>query len=328
MNASVNDTRSVRPRTLEESMYATIAYFDLFDYPLTPQELWTYLFYPPAGCTISEMLEKSKTHSELEWSQGFIHAKGRGCCVQERIGRYLHTERKVRKALRFARLASLVPGVAMIALCNTLALSHARDSSDIDVFIVARKGYLWFVRAACIVLSLFFGPRLSEQHMRDALCLSFFIRRDACDLSPCALNPSCGIDDVYLSLWVSRCVPMYDEGGQAQAFWEANRWTENSIPHRIPYIPNHMRSIHPNGVLRAVKKILTIILFPFQARIERTCAMIQKKRFPERIRRAASSAGSGVVITDQILKFHLNDRREYFQQALIERLRSCRISQV
>ncbi len=324
MTEPVNDKCSLQPRSLEESLYATIAYFDAFNYPLTPHELWAFLLYPPDDCSISEVVETSKEHPFIEWSKGFAHLKERNVCVQERIERYIHTERKVRKAMKFALWCSLVPGVAMIALCNTLAFSHARDGSDIDLFIVARKGHLWFVRAACIVLSLFFGPRLSEQHMRDALCLSFFIREDALDLSSLALPCLQGIDDVYLAIWVSRLVPIYDEGDSARLFWEANQWAAKIIPHRMQYVPSHVRRISHGVVLNAFKKIVTVLYSPFLRHVERVCKVVQQKKFPSDIRAAAHEAHSGVVISDTMLKFHLNDRRAYFVQQLIERLYSYR----
>ncbi len=324
MTEPVNDKYSLQPRSLEESLYATIAYFDAFNYPLTPHELWAFLLYPSDDYSISEVVEKSKEHPFIEWSKGFAHMKGRGVCVQERVERYVHTERKVRKAMKFARWCSLVPGVAMIALCNTLAFSHARDGSDIDLLIVARKGHLWFVRAACIVLSLCFGPRLSEQHMRDALCLSFFISEDALDLSSLALPCLQGIDDVYLAIWVSRLVPIYDEGGIARSFWKANQWAAKIIPHRMPYVPSHMRRIDHGIVLSTFKKSVSALYAPFHILSDRACKAIQQKKFPSAIRTAARQAHSGVVMSDTMLKFHLNDRREYFQRHLIEYLHSYR----
>ena len=318
---------SLKPATLKESIHATVAYFDLFDYPLTPHELWTFLMYPPwvsVPLSIMDVLDASMVMEELEWIKGFVCLKGKGGHVQERIDRYLIAERKMNRALRFARACAYVPGVAMIAVCNTLAFSNSRDSSDIDFFIVAKRGYLWFVRASAIVLSMLFGKRLSERHIRDALCLSFFADDAALDFAGLSIPKHSEIDDVYLAVWVSRCVPLYNEGGAYERFWRCNAWSQQILPNRLEYVPNHMRRIRLPRYAQSLKRALTAMLAPFQQSIECACRAIQWKKFPDDIRRAAVQADSGVVITDSILKFHLNDRRFEFRDAFCERLRLYR----
>lgn len=314
---------SLKPTTLEESIYATVAYFDLFDYPLTKQELWTFLLYPPSAqgaVRIEDVIDISVSMPELEWMKGFVFIKGRGAIIQLRIDRYLIAERKIKKALRFSRVCALVPGVAMIALCNTLAFSHSRDSSDIDFFIIAKKGYLWFVRAASIVLSMAFGKRLSELHMRDALCLSFFVSDDALDLSIIALPLKGDVEDIYLAAWVSRCIPLYNEAGRYEQFWNANQWAAFIFPNRLPYMTNHMRRIRHSPVTKAIKNGIQSLFGLFRPIIESACEMIQRKKFPRDIQCAMQTNDSGVVVQESILKFHLTDKRSEFRDALLERL--------
>lgn len=321
----VNAMESFKPQTLEESIYATVAYFDIFDYPLTPHELWIYLLYPPVesdNYSIEDVFEKSAHIPGLEWVNGLLCLKGRSECVQMRIDRYLIAERKIQKALAYARVCAFIPGISMIALCNTLAFSNSRDGSDIDFFVAVKKGYLWFVRASFIVISLFFGKRISDRHTRDALCLSFFACENELDFSKLALADSDGVGDVYLAVWASRCIPLYDERGTYELFWNSNAWTEAIVPNRIRYIPNHMRRIRLSMPFLVLKKSIAVLFSLFHVPLECVCRAIQRRKFPSDIRLAAEVTGSGVVISDSMLKFHLNDRRTVFREMLCENIRS------
>src|SRR3989344_2722404 len=188
---------------LARSIVSTIAYFDLFSFPLTTLELWRWLHSDrsqsgctlhAARCTLSEidrsLREDLDIRSRLLTQGGFWFLRGRGEIVAERLRRQRIAERKYARASRVSRLLSGIAGV----------------------------------RTAAGLLDLL-GLRPSNDRSRDAICLSFLVSDDALNLSALALP-----NDPYLAHWVASLVSIYDNGGIYDAFWKANEWILDLLP--------------------------------------------------------------------------------------------------
>lgn len=62
------------------------------------------------------------------------------------------------------RLLELFPQILLIALCNSRAMGETDENSDIDLFIIAKKGNLWTVRFIVTALTSMLGVRRSNTH--------------------------------------------------------------------------------------------------------------------------------------------------------------------
>ncbi len=62
------------------------------------------------------------------------------------------------------RLLELFPQILLVALCNSRAMGEAGENSDIDLFIIARKGNLWTARFIVTALTFMFGVRRRNTH--------------------------------------------------------------------------------------------------------------------------------------------------------------------
>lgn len=62
------------------------------------------------------------------------------------------------------RLLELFPQIFLIALCNSRAMGEADENSDIDLFIIARKGNLWTARFIVTALTSMLGVRRRNTH--------------------------------------------------------------------------------------------------------------------------------------------------------------------
>ena len=302
---------------LARSIVSTIAYFDLFSFPLTTLELWRWLHSDrsqsgctlhAARCTLSEidrsLRDDLDIRSSLLTQGGFWFLRGRGEIVAERLRRQRIAERKYARARRVSRLLSGIAGVRMIAVANTLALSASRDEGDIDLFVVTKPGALWSVRGTAAGLLDLLGLRPSNDYSRDAICLSFLVSDDALNLSALALP-----NDPYLAQWVASLVPIYDNGGIYDAFWKANEWILDLLPNAWNR-QTIERTIHP--------------LFPIPTPPDTFARKCQWKRFPPLIREMMN-LDSRVVVNDYMLKFHTNDRREEFRDRWIEKCREMNL---
>jgi len=62
------------------------------------------------------------------------------------------------------RLLELFPQILLVALCNSRAMGEADANSDIDLFIIAKKGNLWTVRFIVTALTSMLGVRRRNTH--------------------------------------------------------------------------------------------------------------------------------------------------------------------
>lgn len=290
------------------SILEELAYFDLFDFPLTPLELWRYQRNRTGSVTEIQRILAGELAGKVEETWGMYHLPGRSEIIQLRQRRYRQAEEKYRRVARYVRWLSYFPFVEMVGVCNSLAYSNARPEADIDVFVVTTPGRIWTARFFATGWMKVLGQRPAHAHMRDTLCLSFFINRDKLDLAPVKLT-----DDVYLAHWVWQVVPVYDPTNVYPRFLDANRWAREYFPQAYPMDTSDQRRILPTWSSRSAQKVVQAI---HRGRIgdwlERIYERFQRSILPEPLRRQADH-GSAVVLNDAMLKFHDQDRREEFR---------------
>lgn len=314
------------PSPLQRSLLAALAYFDLFDYPLTLSELCRFRYgseatsggQPHDSGRSSLIAHRSPLgiHDVLQAlagipageRDGFYFLDGREKVADIRQRRYRLAEGKFAKARRAARFLGLLPSVRLVAVCNSLAISNADTESDIDLFVVCRPGTLWSTRMIVVGSLHLLGLRPKSGFHADTFCLSFFLSEDRLDLSGLALRP----EDTYLRYWIATLVPLYDAGGVMDAFRAANSWIED----RLPAVAKRRSSEEA--------KDTTPLRLSASPLLERWAKRFQQKRFPADIQTMANK-DSRVVIADDILKFHTNDRRAYFEGRFREKLRELGI---
>lgn len=298
---------------LQKSLAAALAYFDVFNFPLTLPELRRFRGLPDsedrefADPTFSDILEALKGLQVGE-KDGFYHLAGREQAVEERRLRYRLADRKFRRARRFARFLSWLPSVRLVAVCNSLSLAHAADGSDIDLFIVARPGTVWATRLIAAGVLAVLGLRPEQDNERDRLCLSFLVSEKALDLSGLRLPT----DDAYLPYWVATLLPLYDADGTLKRLFAANSW----IRRRIPGI--RLQDYALGRRLEPRRSPFAALLPVFRA-LDAPARRVQDRVFPDRIRQMMNR-DSRVVVNDDTLKFHVDDRREAVTREFRERL--------
>ena len=116
-----------------------------------------------------------------------------------------------------------------------------------------------------------------------------------------------GIDDVYMRFWVPHVLPLWARGGVLKQFWQANRWAHHSI-HQAPMI-------EPLIKLRG-SLLVYVLEWLLRGRLGDLLDNVTKKIQYQRVTRTQQSqtTATGVVVSDSMLKFHENDRRDFYAQ--------------
>ncbi len=129
----------------------TIAWFDVFDWPLNLAELQKY-----AQLESSDEIPNDSLKS-IENINGFYFLKGRQEIIRKRIFRQKIAIKKIKVGKFAAEILSFIPFVKMVAICNDLAYFNAPEEIDIDFFIVVKSGKIWTDRFFSTAVLFFFG---------------------------------------------------------------------------------------------------------------------------------------------------------------------------
>lgn len=237
---------------LEQAILQALVYADLFDYPLTPNEVVRYLGVPAKAATILDQLDRSVASGRVVRHNGYVALAGRDCLFGLRSHREQVAQKMWPATRRYAGWLARVPFVRMVAVTGTLAVNNVESRDDIDVFIVTAPGRLWLCRALVILL-----VRLAAL-AGDELCPNYFLSEHKLVFSQ---------HNIFTAREVVQMVPLYG----ADIYWQIRRlngWVDHFLPQAIELpSPNHHLGprgetfVEPGrlgqGIKRAVEALLS-----------------------------------------------------------------------
>lgn len=232
--------------SLEIEILKAITYYSLFSYPLTTLEVWNHIRGDSSYGEVYNALHRSEyLTSKIISRNGMWMLRAslpEPDVILERQTRYRASKRKIDIARKFARLARKIPWIQEISACNSLGFLHARGQSDIDLFIVAKRGRIWCARFFAVLLAKLFG-RPSKAHTKDFLCLSFFAVEGA-RMKKLTLAG----DDIYFRNWLSALLPLYRrvaQGGTRRGIGNTLEKILRALQMRI--MPAHLKAMANKG---------------------------------------------------------------------------------
>lgn len=308
------------------ALLRTVAFFDVMDYAPTWSELCAWVEWhgtegfpaiggcafgaeqqaPPHAEELVQVRDTLVAEGKLAYAVGRVALAGRlealATIALDRTGLFA---RKLRKARRVASWLARLSSVRFVGVVNTTSLAHARDASDIDFFVIVRDGSMWSTRAIGGGPYRLLGKLAGDAGKPDAICLSYFISDAALALDTHMLPE----DDPYFRYWFLSLLPLYDDG-IGRELWEANKGATALHPRAMPWFPS------PDLRITAPRLRLPLLSF-LEARMKK----MQMSWFPQRIKERMNT-DTAVLVSDQVLKFHVDDARLRYRDAYQERLRT------
>lgn len=204
-----------RPSPLAAAILRSVAYADVFDYPLTAAEITRYLEVPAAGSDVIRALASDPWIGErLGEGDGFYHLAARPALPETRRRRAASAARQWPWAIRYGRVLARLPFVRMVAVTGALAMDNVQDDTDIDYFVVTETGRLWLARAQAITL-----VRLAALR-GDVLCPNYIVAESALTF---------GEHTLFTAHEVVQMVPL--SGADVyRRVRESNEWTASLLP--------------------------------------------------------------------------------------------------
>jgi hypothetical protein len=228
------------PLALEQAIVRAVAYADVFDYPLTADEVHRYLV--GVNASLADVHHALGTHplvpGLLSTSNGYFSLLGRESAVVQREQRAANSARYWRRAVGYGRAIGDLPFVRMVAVTGALAMDNVADD-DIDYLIVTEPGRLWLCRALVIGVVRLAAAR------GVTLCPNYFLSERALALPE---------RNLFTAHEVTQMVPLSGFATYRQ-LRELNDWTFAYLPNAegpprgLP--PRAPRGTRARGVLEA-----------------------------------------------------------------------------
>ena len=315
---------------LERGILSALAFYDLFDYPLTLLELSRFMQddsgkLSDSKFSLSDIVEVLKFRDSLKRKvscrRGFYMLAGREELAAKRLRRHNQALKRWRKMIRVVRLLRSVPFLKMVAACNMFPIDTPSPESDIDLVIVTKHGRIWLVRLIVTVLVALTGQWRHQKRIAGKLCLSFFLSDQHLNLQQLYQEKKVWYKkDPYLANWVVLVAPVFDRDGTAENFWQANQWAREFLPNSYPYRPVPLRKIEAGWLARGWRGFWEAALaLGLGDWVEKTVKYWQLE-YMKSVGDEEWLNNPNVVRSDEMLKFHEIDRREHFREEFAENL--------
>lgn len=306
---------------LQKSILKTIAYWDAFDWPLTPFEIWRYLVNPRrlgmhandrySLAEINAALDSKELGGYLSHMSGFFCLKDRGeTIVPGRLSRELDADQKWKRMLRRARWFRLIPYVRLVLVSGSLASGNTRDASDWDLLIVTKANRIWTCRAVfTFIADLLHWRRKSDTDTKDKFCLNHFITEHSLLIN---------LPSLYNAQMYAHLVPVFGDFSLYRSFQERNGWIRSYLAHYpMAFIP-HKKSLRSSrllgGFASAVERLLDTSAGDA---FERKLGDFQTKKIAANPKTGAP--GGRISYSSDALEFHPDSKEKVILSRLNDR---------
>ncbi|OGG14770.1 hypothetical protein A2773_04105 [Candidatus Gottesmanbacteria bacterium RIFCSPHIGHO2_01_FULL_39_10] len=208
----------------KEAILKTLIYSDIFDYPLTRQEIQKWVIQYN-NLTIDQFNNELKKIKNIQIKNGYYFLKGRDNIVSLRKQREKYSQGKLAIALKAASLLKIIPSIRLIGITGALAMNNTKKDDDIDLFIITKKNLLWTTRfLATIILELAGLRRHPEVAIAsDKICLNMFMDEEFLEIPEKER-------DLFSAHEVLQMKSIMNKNNTYYKFLLANSWVKKYLP--------------------------------------------------------------------------------------------------
>jgi len=200
----------------ELAILRTLAYFDIFDYPLSERDIKNFL-----ECHISDEIFASALLQllldKIIFRVGeFYSLQNNRQRVEERIQGNLRAQPLLAKAASIGALLYKFPYVRAVAVSGSLSKNYADKKADIDFFIIVKANRLWIART---ILHLF--KKLTFLVGKENFfCMNYFVDEEALAIPE---------KNIYTAVEIVTLLPLAGTF-TLNKFFDKNQWTKKWLP--------------------------------------------------------------------------------------------------
>lgn len=289
----------VSNQALLRAIFHTLAYSDVFDYPLTAGEVYHYL--TSMSASLEDVTQALADETLFARVGDYFTLRGRENIVETREHRAKIAEHLWRKAARYGRVLARLPFVRMVAVTGSLAMDNTEEDKDIDYMIVTEPGHLWLGRAFSLLVA-----RLARRE-GVSLCPNYLITTNALELNERSL---------YVAHELAQMIPL--SGMEIyREILHLNGWMADYLPNatRAPGAPRKMEPLQ--GRSRVQRVLEAFFGLPFGGWLEKW----EMNRKIARLRREQSASFESYFSAD-VCKGHIDRHGQKTEDVLMNRLKT------
>jgi hypothetical protein len=226
---------------LGHSILKTLAYFDLFNYPLTEEEILYFLDRPVASGALSSSLQALLKEGCIFREGRFYSLRNDPELVRRRLKDNSNAQRLLAIAATGSRFLFRFPYVRGIGISGSLSKNCAAHDADIDYFVITSPNRLWIART---LMHLF--KKLSFLAGRqDRYCMNYYVDEEALKIEEM---------NIFTAIELVTLLPACGNG-TLDKFFDSNGWA-------FTYFPNYglknigMKPTYPRSWIKTLAERL------------------------------------------------------------------------
>jgi len=240
----------------KESILKTLLYSDIFDYPLSKEEIWKFLISKNKEDKQSFLKYLNLKNNLFYYKNKFYFIKGRGEIIKKRQKKEKYSLEKIKYAKKIIKKISLIPTVYFVGISGALAMKNSDKDDDIDLFVVTARNSVWTTRLIMVITLIFLNVyrKRSEENVSNKICLNMLIDNSA-------LSFSKDRKDLYTAHEIAQIMPIVNKNKTYEKFINSNIWVKDFLPNAFsqkPIIPFISRISFINKVINYLLSIPAI----------------------------------------------------------------------
>ena len=249
---------------INNSILATLAYFDVFDYPLTRDEIFLFFGSKYDQSSVEPSLAELIRSRKIYVFDNLYTLKNNPELINRRKKGNILADEMLKTARKISRILMRFPYVRGVAVSGSLSKNYTDENSDIDLFIITASNRLWIART---IMHLF--KKLTFLvNKQDYFCMNYYIDEKGLEIVE---------KNIYTATEIVTLIPM-EGNGTFDEFFKANAWTAE-------YLPNNSTQISSGQNRKAswFKKFIEFTLNnPLGDRIDNKLRDITSKRWEKK----------------------------------------------
>lgn len=202
--------------TTRQNILRTLAYFDIFHYPLSNAEILSF----NAEITSQNIIDITL---DSLCKENIVFKIGEFYSIQNNISLALRRHKgnkfaieQMKFAHKAAKILSRFPYVRGLAISGSLSKNYADESTDIDFFIIIAPNRLWFARS---VMHLFYKLILFTGRQRW-FCMNYYVDEAGLEIEE---------KNIFTAIEITTLLPMIGKKA-LDSFMQANNWAKDHFP--------------------------------------------------------------------------------------------------
>ncbi len=212
----------------DNAIVNTLLYSDIFDFPLTEDELYYYLITDTKIPKSEFKKALERVLPSLTYQKPYIALPKRENIIYKRKKSEQLLTLKRKKAFQIARILSYIPTIYFIGLSGGVGAGSLQKDADIDFFIITKKNCIYITRLISLLVLTIFGKRRKrkEKNAKDKICLNMF-------LDESSLSLPLDRHEIYTAHEIAQIYPLIDRNNTYLRFLSSNKWVANFLAHAI-----------------------------------------------------------------------------------------------